>query len=157
MIRTPSQPKQKMKINLMITALLIGAGACQTPSSGSHNHASGEGSTRPVAALEQSVMAIHDSIMPQMSELMRLRKVISAKVAETNDRTVKQRGLQIRQQLSGADRAMMDWMHHYNRDTLATLEPEQATQYLRHQKRTIDRVSDQMRESIEAANKFTKP
>lgn len=152
-----------MHPKLFIAALFIGASACQTPSTSeardhtSGNHTSRQSQNRPVTDLEQSVMAIHDGVMPQMSELMRLKKGVSAKMDQTADEAIRERGRQIGQQLTEADRAMMDWMHNYNGDTLNTLKPEQATQYLNAQKHAIEQVRDQMRQSITNASQFVKP
>lgn len=142
---------------LLLTAVL--GWSCgsrnQETESNHHDHAIANGRS-PTAALEGEVMAIHDSVMPQMSELLRLKKAVLAKVAQTKQSAEKQRGTTIHRQLDEADRAMMDWMHQYNADTLAKLNEAKATEYLRSEKAKIERVQTQTFQSISRAEAYVK-
>lgn len=147
---------KQLTIAVLITLL---AGACQA-NTGSSTHqmptADETATTEQVAQLEGQVMAVHDQVMPLMSELMRLKKSVSAKVdtSRTGDR--KQQGVVLGQQLGQAGEAMMNWMQQYNSDTLAKLNPAQRTRYLQSQQTKINEVRDQMRQRIADAKKFLR-
>ena len=150
-----------MKSYLLLLITVIGQ-SCGLPNGDKshnhgarHEHATGS-SQSATAALEGEVLAIHDSVMPKMSDIMRLKKAVSAKVEQADQATLKQRGLTLRRQLDEADRAMMDWMHQYNADTLAKLDQAKATEYLRAEKVKIERVQTQMQTSIAGAEEFVK-
>ncbi|MEM9981856.1 MAG: hypothetical protein AAF734_05125, partial [Bacteroidota bacterium] len=67
-------------------------------------------------ALEEEVLAVHDSIMPRMGQLKALKKAFEDSLASSaadsiaNDqlKIVFQNNLQV---LEEADKAMWDWMH----------------------------------------------
>lgn len=147
----------QVKHALLALALLTTA-ACKTKTS-EHNHAdhahtAETPATGPVASLEQQVMAVHDSAMNQMSDIMRLKKQVTAKATQTTEQTAKTKGETIARQLGEADRAMMDWMHQYNADTLGKLGQEKAADYLRDQQTKVNAVHDQMRRRIAEANTY---
>ncbi|MEZ0611413.1 hypothetical protein ACAW74_23075 [Fibrella sp. WM1] len=108
----------------------------------------------PVADLEKEVMALHDSIMPAMSELIQLRRAVAEKIAKATGPT-KDEGLTIGSQLRQADDHMMGWMHRYKGDTLTKLSQDSALTYLRTQQAEIRQVRDQMKKSIAAAKTYT--
>lgn len=142
---------------LLLLALLTMA-ACQSKTN-EHNHAdhaqaTEAGSKEPLAKLEQEVMAVHDSAMNQMSDIMRLKKQVTAKASQTSEQGTKSRGETLKTQLDEADRAMMDWMHQYNGDTLGKLDQAKALDYLRDQQTKVNAVHDQMRRSIAEANTY---
>ncbi|MDQ1090417.1 viral A-type inclusion protein [Siphonobacter sp. SORGH_AS_1065] len=116
-------------------------------------------------ALKDEVMAIHDSIMPRMSELMDLQETLTLELTQTDsllaahpaDSALISRQSQLQRliaNLKGADQAMMHWMHEYNADTLTKLEAKQADLYLQNQKKAIETVRDQMQKSITDAQTF---
>ena len=148
----------KSYLILFLTALLGWSCGSRTGDTAHnhHDHAAMADAKRPMANLEGEVLAIHDSVMPKMSDLMRLKKAVSAKVDQTTQAAQKQRGLAIRRQLDEADRAMMDWMHQYNADTLAKLSEQKATEYLRAEKAKIERVQTQTFQSISRAEEYVK-
>ena len=116
-------------------------------------------------ALQQEVMAIHDSIMPRMSEIMSLEELLTLELEKTDSLQAahpadtamvsRQRDLQsLIRNLKAADQAMMHWMHTYKADTLAKLDAKQAELYLQNQKNAIENVRDQMQQSIKQAQAF---
>lgn len=138
-----------MKQVLVLSWLLAVTLACSTQSK-DESAAHGD----DVAALEANVMALHDSVMPRMSDIMRLKKAVSAKLATNVSAAEKERGLAIKTRLESADNAMMDWMHGYNGDTLARLDKAQAAEYLNAEKRKIEQVRERMQQSIAEAEAF---
>lgn len=108
-----------------------------------------------MAELEKQILAVHDSMMPQMSELLQFQKDVAAKVAES-DGLAKEKGLQISQQLKNADDAMMDWMHQYKGDTLLHLGQEEALAYLKDQQEKVQAMRDLMRKSLTDAENYLR-
>ena len=132
------------------------ATGCQSTSS-EPNHAAtayestGEG---PVAELEKQVLATHDSLMPQMSELMRLKKALSVHLEKVTDEAAKKRGMAVTAQLDSADQLMTDWMHDYNGDTLKQLDQARALAYLKAEQAKVNTLRDKMRKSIADATSY---
>ncbi len=146
----------------ILTGILVGlallAGSCQ-PKTSEHHHPDTEQVTtatvaNPVAELETQVLATHDSVMAQMSELMRLKKAVSTQLEKVNDKAGKKQGLVINEQLDGADQLMMDWMHEYNGDTLKKLDQAKALVYLKDQQAKVNTVRDAMQKSITNAERY---
>ena len=140
----------------ILVGLALLAGSCPSKT-GEHSHPAAEHeatATGPVADLEKQVLATHDSMMPQMSELMRLEKAVSVHLKKTSDEAEKKRGMAIREQLDGADQLMMDWMHEYNGDTLKKLDQTKALAYLREQQTKVNTVRDTMRKRMAEAKRY---
>ncbi|AQG79806.1 hypothetical protein [Spirosoma montaniterrae] len=144
-----------IRIALYLLAVVLVSTACQSKTS-EHNHEGHEqhahdsesATTTPVAKLEQQIMATHDSVMPLMSDLMKLKKEMLTKADAATDPMAKERYMTLSRQLGDADKAMMDWMHQYNGDTLAKLDEAKAIDYLKDEQRKVNSVRDQMRQSI---------
>ena len=144
-----------MKIITGILVLLsLLAGSCQSKKEEHHHHEETTNSAGPVAELEQQVLATHDSVMNQMSDLMRFKKAVSVQLEKVTDDATKKRGLAISEQLNGADRLMMDWMHEYNGDTLKKLDQTSALAYLKDQQTKVNAVRDTMRKSLAEAKQY---
>lgn len=144
-----------MKVRALFILMTVLAGACQ-PNSTTDNHATAKkgADTNPVADLEEQVMAVHDSVMPKLSDVMRLKKAVSAKVAQTSGEAAKEQGMAINRQLDEADKAMMGWMYQYNGDTLGKLDQAKAVEYLKDQQAKVNAVRNQMQKSIAEAEKY---
>jgi hypothetical protein len=144
-----------MKLPKILSALTLLAVSCQSgPQSEQHDHSATQTTNNPVASLEQQVLAVHDSVMPRMSDLLRLKKEVAAKVGKAREGAVKEEGTAIRSRLEQADEAMMEWMHQYNGDTLGKLEQAKAIEYLKDQQTKINQVHDQTQTSIMDAKKY---
>lgn len=108
-------------------------------------------------------MAVHDSVMPAMSDLMRLRKQINQQLTELDAKPAskeltqrKEQGRNLTAELTKAEEGMMDWMHQYNGDTLKTLSEDKALDYLKDQHQKVNAMSQLMRKSITDAQTYLK-
>lgn len=156
----------KFSIALLIGLFLTG---CQSkPSTESDAHSGQSTAQTParsqaVADLEKQVLAVHDSVMPAMSELMALKKEVTQQLADLDGQSPsvalnqrKAQGQAVSAALTLADKAMMNWMHQYNGDTLETLNEEQAMAYLKAQQQQVNAMSQLMRQSITNAQNYLK-
>ncbi|GAB3960365.1 hypothetical protein GCM10028805_57840 [Spirosoma harenae] len=156
---------------LKITIILVGLAfaACQLNQSDKKNtdtrSNTKQASSKPtaVADLEKTVLAVHDSIMPAMSDLISLKKAVSGRIAELDAKPasaethqLKAQGVAINTELSNADHLMMDWMHHYNGDTLVTLNEQQAMAYLTAQQQKVNTLRELIKKSITDAQAYLK-
>lgn len=156
---------------LKITITLVGLAfaACQSNQS-DQTHTAPTNTPTPafskpkaVADLEKTVLAVHDSLMPAMSALMSLKKAVSERIAELDaepasaeTHQLKEQALAIRTELANADQLMMDWMHHYNGDTLVTLKEPQAMAYLKAQQQKVNTLRASIKKSITDAQTYLK-
>ncbi len=118
-----------------------------------------------VENLKNEIFAVHDEVMPKMSKLLELKEAVSQDISKTdsllkikpspNLEKRKAEGLAISEALDDADRNMMDWMHRFNGDSLKTLSPAEAKDYLDTEKLKINAVRDKMLDGIARAEKFT--
>jgi formate dehydrogenase maturation protein FdhE len=89
------------------------------------------------------VMAVHDSIMPKMSDIHSLKKELNQH-AESGSRD------QVLSAINGldkADEAMMDWMANFN----VPEDKSEVDSYLNAQKTEINLVAEQMLQAIQRA------
>ncbi|MEZ4902939.1 MAG: hypothetical protein R2822_14890 [Spirosomataceae bacterium] len=113
---------------------------------------------------EKEVFAVHDEIMPQMSQLMEYQKQLSKEITDidsslqinTNDSLQKRKeeALSISSMLKEADNGMMDWMHDYKGDSLKALASEESLKAMSAEKTKIDAVKVKMTESMAKAKAF---
>ncbi|CAG5018059.1 hypothetical protein DYBT9275_05910 [Dyadobacter sp. CECT 9275] len=157
---------KKYLIGLTLITLFI---ACQSEhkeehsTHESHEDTSHAGHRNPQ---EQELMAIHDSIMPRMGEMMDLQQQLKSHIKMMDslltlkaDPQYKSQMLQAQVlvgQLEAADKSMMDWMHQYKADTLEKLDVSMGEKYLAEQKSSIQAVRGQMRRSMAASENFVK-
>jgi hypothetical protein len=148
------------KIVLLAALIVLGA-ACSADKKADHDHAGHDHSTKsetsrgPVGDLEDEVMAVHDSAMNDMSDVMRLRKAVDQKLTSATG-SDKDKGTDIRNRLQQADKQMMDWMHGYNGDTLGKLDQAKALDYLKAEQQKVLRVQDLMKKSIADAKAYVE-
>jgi hypothetical protein len=120
-----------------------------------------------VKEAENEVFALHDEVMPKMGDMMKLRKELNQRIASldslkaTGSATAtlrtdeeKEQAILLSRNLNNADSLMMDWMNHYNGDTLTKLSPDEALRYLADQKDQITDVKTKVNTSIEQAKQF---
>lgn len=160
-------------MNQVKTAIAIVLGfalvACQSNSSTGSEGTSGESTEQAttgssaIADVEKQIMAVHDSVMPAMSDLMRLRKQINQQLTELDAKPAskeltqrKEQGRNLTAELTKAEEGMMDWMHQYNGDTLKTLSEDKALDYLKDQHQKVNAMSQLMRKSITDAQTYLK-
>ena len=120
-----------------------------------------------VKQAENDVFAIHDKVMPKIDDVMKLRKQLNQRIASLDSATAtgsavgtlrtdeeKQQVRLLSRNLTNADSLMMNWMSHYNGDTLAKLPPDDALRYLSDQKDQINNVQTKLNTSIDQARQF---
>ena len=120
-----------------------------------------------VKEAENDVFAIHDEVMPQTGNMMKLQKQLKQRMASLDSLKAtgsaaatlrvdedKEQAMRLSRSLKVADSLMMDWMGRYNGDTLAKLSSEEALNYLAAQKDQITDVKTKVNASIEQARQF---
>lgn len=118
--------------------------------------------TTGIQQIQDQVMVVHDEVMPKTDELMELKEKISHHIdslskitpATENLKNRQQEGTVINKSLTEADSLMMDWMHHYNADTLNGMEETQAKAYLDQELTKINSVKEKINGGITEAKKF---
>ncbi len=123
-------------------------------------------SKEAVDAAETKVLAVHDEVMPKISDVLKLTKQLRQRTdsldqlkATDASATVRidEEKAQVRQltrQLKEADSLMMGWMEGYHGDTLQQLKPEQALSYLTQQQTKINDVKQKLNNSISQARTY---
>ncbi|PWJ57663.1 hypothetical protein CLV98_106135 [Dyadobacter jejuensis] len=163
----PSQYYYLMKHTLLILLMIGGIFACQPKTSqtdqidveGHHAHSSEHVEGDPRAA---EVMAIHDSIMPRMEDIMTLKARVQRVSNELDSLSAPSPALKKKKstsddlvkKLEEADQKMMGWMHQYNADTLNQLDEKAAADYIDQQKVKIVDVKRVMEQAILEAQDF---
>lgn len=140
----------KSLYRVVLGLALVAAGCQSTPKTESTEATA----TDPVAQLEKQVLATHDSIMPQMGDLMRLKRDVDTKMAGATEGPARAQGEQVRRELNEADRIMMDWMHEYNGDTLKKLDQARGLTYLRTQQEKVNTLRDQLKKATADAKAY---
>lgn len=129
---------------LFSIAIIIGC------SSSPSEKESGEDQQAQYDSLFDQVMAVHDEVMPKMEEIHDLKKRIEKEleIVEGDSEMVLKTA---HKELSEADKGMRDWMRNF-RKPADDLSMEEKMNYLRQEKETISKVSEDMLSSIENAN-----
>lgn len=120
-----------------------------------------------VKRAENDVFAIHDEVMPKISDILKLRKQLNQRIASLDSATAngsasgtlrtdeeKEQARLLSRNLTNADSLMMNWMSRYNGDTLTKLSPDDALRYLSDQKDKITDVKTKLNTSIDQARQF---
>lgn len=102
----------------------------------------------PESRLYDHVMAVHDEVMPKMSDIYKARK----KLKKIDIPDLESRKNELIQELEMADEAMMEWMRQFDKPTSENIDENMA--YLQDEKIKIEQVSVQMLKAIEQANTF---
>lgn len=108
--------------------------------------------------LAKEVIAVHDEVMPQMGELVKLRKQLKEKLNVWNepatvDSARAQKATLLVADLDAADKGMMDWMHTYNGGE-GLYDHDAVMAYLTDEKTKITTVKENMNKSMDAAKQF---
>lgn len=109
-----------------------------------------DGTDSPREKLATQVMAIHDSVMPKMDNIMKLKMRLKASIDTTNSDTFKLAALNAINQLEIADEQMMQWMRNYN-PPADSIPEQEAMSYLKDQEKKIIEVQNSMLSSIRNA------
>lgn len=107
-----------------------------------------------VEALYDEVIAVHDSVMPRMQEIVELKSLLEARLVMIQDQEPDTETGEIESTiglLDSADNGMMNWMREFEPIT-DDMDQEQILSYLKKEKRKIIGVRDLMLEAIEQGN-----
>lgn len=110
--------------------------------------ACGPSKKEELQTLKDEVMAIHDEVMPKIGELRRVRKDLllqADSLMETNPERASMLTTTA-DELGDASESMMVWMREYEPEFDGT--DEEIEQYLQGQKVAIQKVKEQMNESL---------
>jgi Mg2+ and Co2+ transporter CorA len=106
--------------------------------------------------LEQKTMAVHDSIMPQMDSLMRLKKRLQSRLEQQEGAGSQQKVQAQVDSLAAVREGMMNWMSRYSKeykrlpDTTATSVKAKQLKRLNQDIHTLKKRWDQtLRNSVE--------
>jgi len=109
----------------------------------------GEFASAKIKNSYESVMYVHDEVMPKMSDINKLQRKLES--LGTRDNVV----LNLLLQLEAADEGMMAWMEEFKLDRKAPI-PDQLS-YLEKEQIKIDKVSADMKTAIKDASDYFKP
>lgn len=104
---------------------------------------------KEVQTLFQSVMQVHDGVMPKMDAIHEARKALKDKM-NTPDSTEVEALLK---KLSSADEAMMVWMEEFN-SSFETMPIQEQKKYLESEMQRITKVKDLMLGAIDESQKW---
>lgn len=104
--------------------------------------------------LFNEVMDIHDTCMPEMSNLNRIKRNIrQADIAE--DSPLKGKSFEMLEQIETAEEGMMAWMRDFKVPKKDD-EDSEVIPYLKEEKIKIQKVSDDMYRALDVGGKFLK-
>ncbi len=107
--------------------------------------------------LRDEIMAIHDSVMPKMGDINRLKATFERKLTETDDEQARQRYQAEIDRLERAGDLMMDWMHRWHQqESKLDKESPGYKSFLLKQKKAIIAVSDSMYHAMQHAKQVLK-
>ncbi len=106
----------------------------------------GEFASSEIQSSYESVMKVHDEVMPEMSTINKLQRKL--KKLDLQDPKV----MELKSALQSADDGMMDWMHDFKLDRKAPKNSQ--LDYLQKEQQKIDKVSDDMKTSIANAQAY---
>ncbi|MCF2443354.1 hypothetical protein L0657_05250 [Dyadobacter sp. CY345] len=156
-----------MKKYLFLILAALGISACDsTQKSGKADAHHDMGTSHRANPKTKSLMDLHDSAMPNMEEIMTIKKQLTNIANQLDSQNVvnpssqlqnqKKQASDLIQQLVKADKSMMDWMHQYRADTLETLDEHQQEAYIASQTAKMDLVNIQMQDVITKSKQFIK-
>jgi signal transduction histidine kinase len=124
--------------------------------------ACGSGIEKQVKALEKEVIAVHDEVMPKMTEISFLRQTIQKKAAAFAADSTKMdsllyyqgKGAVVSNNLTRAEDAMNKWMVDFHEVTNQKVKPEEMLDLLKGEQTKINEVKDMMLSSIKEAKAF---
>ncbi|MEQ1585448.1 MAG: hypothetical protein ABL895_06200 [Cyclobacteriaceae bacterium] len=137
--------------SLFIVGLLVLA-ACGK--GGEHEHSNSDSDTdeSPNQALYDQVMDVHDEVMPKMADIMKLKRELQDKIANSPDMVIerKEQLEKVIANLDSASNAMMSWMHEFN-PLPDSVDQEKAREYLESEMERIRKVKTLTMETLEKA------
>ena len=145
-----------MKFFFTIFSLLLALQACKPKSAKQDGTTLTTELPSDAKSLEAQVMAVHDEVMPKMSDIqhlaMQLReRKTNAPVDETGKPNYPPAIDMNITNLKEAENAMMDWMKAYS-DQYSKIPPDSVMQFLQSEYAKINTVKTTMLDAIEEAN-----
>lgn len=141
-----------MKGKSIFLALILALGACGNSDSRGDDCTSDE--CQKQRAYDK-VIAVHDEVMPKLSQVSELKEKIEEKMQNSSDSTQINSYLLLMQNLDAADKAMWTWMRAFDSD-IETWPLDSALHYLATEQKKIEQVAEQINTSLDEANKVIK-
>jgi ABC-type proline/glycine betaine transport system ATPase subunit len=111
--------------------------------------------TQQTQKLADEVVALHDSTMAKMDEMMTLKTQVADKIVQNT--TLKAKGDSIVTHLTEADNAMSDWMAEFNYKYITEEHTQdEKLKYYQGELQKIKDVQTKMQSSIAEAKTFVK-
>lgn len=104
---------------------------------------------KEVQTLFQSVMEVHDGVMPKMDNIHEARKTLKEKLGTADSTEV----FALLEKLDAADEAMMVWMEDFN-SSFETMPIQEQKKYLELEMQKITKVKELMMGSLEETQKW---
>jgi HEPN domain-containing protein len=142
-------------LKILFAVALFVLSACSK--TGEHDHSEHDTAEEsPNQALYDQVMDVHDEVMPRMDDLMKLKRELQEKIANTPDMVVEKKAQleKIISNLDSASTAMMNWMHEFN-PLPDSVDQEKAREYLESEMERIRKVKSLVTETIDKAKEET--
>lgn len=153
-----------MKKYLLAALTITFLYGCNNTSEKQNDHHAHHDAEFPLSDQTQEMLAIHDSIMPDMDKIMDYKKQIGQDIKKTDSlmaikstdilKARKEEAQKLHAELDSADKAMMSWMHGFKFDTLKALDQPKADAYIADQKMKIENVKVLMTKSLTDASQF---
>ncbi|MEN8247876.1 MAG: hypothetical protein ABFS32_03020 [Bacteroidota bacterium] len=99
------------------------------------------------------VIAVHDEVMPKLSQISNLKEQITKHIAILNDSTEIAEWQQLIGELDDADESMWVWMRQFD-SYLDDKSEEEALEYLKEEQVKVDEVARKINESIAKAEEM---
>ena len=107
--------------------------------------------------LYENVMAAHDEIMLKMSDIMKYKKQLNAKLVELTEKgTDSLKTVNVKKAIDDLDKSheeMMNWMHGFSSDFEGKVKDE-AMEYLQTQKAKIEAVGEMTNTALKYAEEI---
>jgi hypothetical protein len=100
--------------------------------------------------LQAKVLELHDTLMPQTEELIKLKSSLDS-LSHGKDSVHVQ---QLMTALGKADQSMMDWMHQFSLDSLSKLDVGPKVNYLKAQYVALSDLQSKTDSSLHAAKTY---
>ena len=138
-----------LPILFVVVAALYGCGK-KTEDHSHHHEQQESGSGDPNKALYDSVMDVHNQVMPRLDEMFKLSESLRDKIAKTPDMPApKKQEIQAAiDSLDKANEGMMVWMRQFNPVT-DTADRQAARDYLNEEMVKVERVKTDILSAIE--------
>lgn len=144
-------------LKILFVIGLLAMNACSKTNEHDHSeHEDTEMEESPNQALYDQVMNVHDEVMPRMDDIMKLKRELQEKIANTPDMVVEKKAQleKVISNLDSASTAMMNWMHEFN-PLPDSVDQEKAREYLESEMERIKKVKSLVTETIDKAKEET--